>query len=131
MVQEFCLGRHAQSDVSLQTVVEQCSNYDKDPWKGPIGKDGKPARTPSANAAVADPPNPYEALSSKSFNYHFGQWTKALEDQKGKYRVCFDTTHNSDHKMCGCPILKNLGFNLEKRTTANNPPQRCHLKSGL
>ena len=37
VVQEFRLGRHSLSDASLQTVVEQCINYDKDPWKGPVG----------------------------------------------------------------------------------------------
>ena len=30
VVQEFRLGRHALTDTSLQTVVEQCNNYDKD-----------------------------------------------------------------------------------------------------
>ena len=55
VVQEFRLGRHSLSDASLQTVVEQCTNYDKDPWKGPVGKDGKvPKSGPSANAAGAD-----------------------------------------------------------------------------
>ena len=37
VVQECCLGCHSLSDASLQTVVEQCTNYDKDPWKGPVG----------------------------------------------------------------------------------------------
>ena len=36
VVQEFRLGRHSLLDMSLQTVVEQCTNYDKDPWKGPV-----------------------------------------------------------------------------------------------
>jgi hypothetical protein len=40
VVQEFHLGRHSLTDASLQTVVEQCTNYDKDPWKGPVGKYG-------------------------------------------------------------------------------------------
>jgi hypothetical protein len=111
-------------------VVEQCNNYDKDPWKGPIGKDGKPARTPSANAAGTDPENPYEPLSGKCFNYHFGQWKKALKDQKGKCIVCFGTARNPDHKTCDCPILKDLGFKLEKRTAADNPPQDDALRVG-
>jgi hypothetical protein len=122
VIQEFCLGRHALTEVTLQTVVEQCNNYDKDPWKGPIGKDGKPARTPSANTAGTDPENPYELLSGKSLNYHFSQWKKALKDQKGKCMVCFGTARNPDHKTCNCPILKNLGFKLEKRIAADNPP---------
>ena len=31
VVQEFRFGRHSLSKASLQTVVEQCTNYDKDP----------------------------------------------------------------------------------------------------
>ena len=55
VIQEFCLGRHALSDASLQTVVEQCTNYNKDPWKGPIGRNGKvPKGATSANIAGAD-----------------------------------------------------------------------------
>jgi hypothetical protein len=130
VVQEFCLSRHALTDASLQMVVKQCNNYDKDPWKGPIGKDGKPAHTPSANAAGADPQNPYKALSGKSFNYQFGQWKKALKDQKGKCIVFFDTARNSDLKMWDCPILTNLGFKLEKRTTADNSPQDAASRVG-
>ena len=42
VVQDFRLGRHSLSSATLQSVVEQCMAYDKDPWKGPIGKDGKP-----------------------------------------------------------------------------------------
>jgi hypothetical protein len=41
VVQEFRLGRHSLSDASLQTVVDQCINYNKDPWKGPVGREGK------------------------------------------------------------------------------------------
>ncbi len=43
VVQEFCLGRHTLSKASLQTVANQCVNYDKDPFLGPVGKDGKVA----------------------------------------------------------------------------------------
>jgi len=31
VVQKFCVGRHSLSTASLQTVVEQCVLYDKDP----------------------------------------------------------------------------------------------------
>ncbi len=31
VVQEFRLGHHSLTKASLQTVVEQCTNYDKDP----------------------------------------------------------------------------------------------------
>ena len=69
-----CLENQSSYLPSLQTVAEQCMNYNKDPWKGPVGKDGKPIPrgTSSANAAGTDSKSPYEALSSKSFNYLFG-----------------------------------------------------------
>jgi hypothetical protein len=75
VVKEFHLGRHPLSKASLQTMVNQCVNYNKDPFLGPVGKDGKVARTPLANAAGAalgEGENAYKALAAKSFNYHFG-----------------------------------------------------------
>jgi hypothetical protein len=48
-----------------------------------------PHPTPSANAAGSEGESPYDALSTKSFNYHFGRWKKALKEQKGKCMVCF------------------------------------------
>ena len=56
VVQEFCLGRNSLTEASLQRVMEQCTNYNKDPWKGPVEKEGKPIPrgTPSANAAGTD-----------------------------------------------------------------------------
>jgi hypothetical protein len=33
---------------------------------------------------------------------------------------CHDTTRNSHYKSCNCPILKKLGFKLEKRTGSDN-----------
>jgi hypothetical protein len=41
VVQEFCLGRHPLNEASLQTVVNQCVNFNKDPFLGPMDKDGK------------------------------------------------------------------------------------------
>ena len=122
VVQEFRLGRHSLTEASLQTVVDQCTNYDKDPWQGPVDKTGKVTRTtPSANTVGSDNENPYEALSAKSFNYHFGRWKKALREQKGKCMICFDTARN-EHNTCDCPIMKNLGFKIEKRVpSADNP----------
>jgi hypothetical protein len=101
VVQEFRLGCYSLTKASLQTVVKQCTNYDKDPWKGPVGKDGKPIHrgTPSANAVGTNSESPYEALSSKSFNYHFGRWKKALKEQKGKCMISFDTARNK-HTTC-------------------------------
>jgi hypothetical protein len=61
VVQEFRLGRHSLTEASLQTVVDQCTNYDKDPWRGPVDKTGKVTRTtPSANTVGSDNENPYE-----------------------------------------------------------------------
>ena len=106
VVQEFRLGRHSLSDASLQTVVEQCTNYDKDPWKGPVGKDGRiPKSGPSANTAGADAGDPYEFLGAKSFIHHFNRWKKALRLEKGPCMVCFGTARNPDHPTCDCPIL--------------------------
>ena len=57
-------------------MVDQCINYDMDPFLGPVCKDGKlPRPSPLANAAGAgsgDGKNAYEALGAKSFNYHVG-----------------------------------------------------------
>ncbi len=71
MVQEFCLGRHPLNEASLQTVVDQCVNFDKDLFLSPVGKDWKVVQTPlaiAAGAAPRDGKNVYEALAAKSFN---------------------------------------------------------------
>ena len=34
------LGCHPLSEATLQTVVDRCVNFDKDPFLGPVGKDG-------------------------------------------------------------------------------------------
>jgi hypothetical protein len=76
IVPDFRLGRHSLASATLQSVVKQCMSYDKDPWKGPVGKDGKPARTPSANAASAsgNKSNPYEVMASCLFGNHMSCW---------------------------------------------------------
>ena len=125
VVQEFCLGRHSLTEASLQTVVDQCTNYDKDPWKGPVGKDGKPPcgnSSANATAGTDSHTDPYDSLASKSFNYHFGRWKKALKEQKGKCMVCFASARN-EHLTCDCPILWNLGYKLEKQSPSDNPRQ--------
>jgi hypothetical protein len=123
VVQEFRLGCHPLSEASLQTVVDQCVNFDNDPFLGHVGKDGKVVRNTSANAAGATPgdgKNAYEALAAKLFNYRFGRWKKAIRENYGKCMFCHDTACNSDHKSRNCPILKKLGFKLEKRTGSDN-----------
>jgi hypothetical protein len=64
IVQDFCLGHHSLTSSTLQSIVNQCTAYKKDPWKGPVGKDSKPAQTPSANAvgASGDISNPHGVL---------------------------------------------------------------------
>ncbi len=122
VVQEFCLGRHPLNEASLQTVVVQCVNFDKDPFLGPVGKDGKVIRIPSANAAGAalgDGKNVYEALVAKSFNYHLGCWKKTLWENKGKCMFCHDSARNANHMSRDCPILKKLGLKLVKRTDSD------------
>ena len=34
--------------------------------------------------------------------------------------VYFDTARN-EHNTCDCPVLKNLGFKIDKRTPSDNP----------
>ena len=127
VVQEFRLGRHPLTTATLQTVVDQCVNYDKDPFLGPVGKDGKLARqSPSANAAGAGPgdgDNPYEALAAKSFNYHVGRWKNALVANKGTCMFCHGTSRTPAHKSRDCPILKKLGLQFTKRSDA--APQKA------
>ncbi len=91
MIQEFCVNRHSLTMATLQTVIEQCIIFDKDPWLGPVGKDGKVPRSLLANAAgtnSGDDENPYKALANKSFNYHFARWKKAIGENKGKCMFC-------------------------------------------
>jgi hypothetical protein len=54
VVQDFRLGCHLLSTATLQMVVNQCVAYNKDPWKGPVDKTGKPVCSPSTNAAGAN-----------------------------------------------------------------------------
>jgi hypothetical protein len=122
VVQEFCLGRFPIIEASLQTVVDQCVNFDKDLFLGPVGKDGKVVQNPSANAAATatgDGKNVYEELAAKSFNYHLGHWKNALLENKGKCMLCHNSARNANHKTHDCPILKKLGFKLEKRTDSD------------
>jgi hypothetical protein len=122
VAQECCLGCHPLNEASLQTGVDQCVNFDKDPFPDPIGKDWKVIQNPSANAAGAAPrdgENVYEAPAVKSFNYHLGRWKKALLENKGKCMFCHNSARNANCKSHDCPILKKLGFKLEKWMDSN------------
>jgi hypothetical protein len=80
VVKDFKLGRHSLTPALLQTVINQCTSYDKNPWKVPVGKDGKPSCGPSANAAGAsaspssDNIHPFESMGTLSFNEHLNHW---------------------------------------------------------
>jgi hypothetical protein len=50
MVKDFKLGQHSLATALLQMIMDQCTSYDKDPWKGPVGKGGKPSHRPLATA---------------------------------------------------------------------------------
>jgi hypothetical protein len=95
VVQGFCLGRHSLTIAHLQTVVDQCILYDKDPWCGPVSCNGKLVCAPLATVAAVptdkDSSNPYKVLSSKPYNYHLNSWQKSLIDK----RANFSYYHNS------------------------------------
>jgi hypothetical protein len=109
---------------TLQTVVDQCVSYKRDSWRGPVGHNGKPVHTLSANVAESnvdpDPRKPFGVLAAKPFNYHLNCWRKSLTENKGKCLLCFNSACNTDHKTCNCPILKKLGLKFEKRSHAGN-----------
>jgi hypothetical protein len=106
----------------LQSVVKQCMSYDKDPWKGPVGKDRKPARTPSANAAgtSGDKSNPYKVMASCLFGNHMSRWQAGCKDgSKHHCMICHNTLNKPAHHSRDCPILKQIGLKLVKCTPGN------------
>jgi hypothetical protein len=127
VVQDFRLGRHSLTSATLQSLVDQCLAYDEDPWKGPIGKDGKPVCTPSANAAGGGngSGNPYEAIATCSFNYHMSRWRKGCKDGSEKCMVCHNTSNKPPHHSANCPILNKIGLKLVKHTPADGGAASC------
>jgi hypothetical protein len=121
VVQDFRLGRHSLSTATLQSVVDQCAAYDKDPWKGPVGKDGKQHRNPSASVAGStnDRSNPYDALTKCSFGSHISKWRNACKDTSDFCMICHNTSNRGGHHSKDCPILKQIGLKLVKRTPAD------------
>ena len=121
VVQDFCLGRHLLFTATLQMVVDQFVAYDKDPWKGPVNKTGKPVRTPSANATgtSGNKANPYDAMVSCLFGLHVSCWRSGCKENSKKCMVCHNTSHKPAHHTKDCPILKQLGFKLVQRTPAD------------
>ncbi len=109
------------SSATLQSVVDQCLAYDKDPWKGPVGKDGKPLRHPSASAAgvSGDRSNPYDALAKCTFGFHVSKWRYASKDSSDTCLVCHNTSNKGVHNIKDCPILRQVGLKIVKRTPAD------------
>jgi hypothetical protein len=90
VVQEFHLGRHPLTKASLQTVGDQCVNFDKDPFLGLVGKDGKVVRNASANAAGATPvdgKNAYKALGAKFLQLPFWPLEEGHRREQGQVHV--------------------------------------------
>ncbi len=116
----FCLGCHSLPSSTLQSAANQCTAYNKDPWKGPIGKDGKPARTPLANAAGAsgDSSNPYDVLPTCLFNLHMSRWCYGCKDGSEKCMVRYNISNMPTHHSKDCPILKKIELKLVKQTPA-------------
>jgi hypothetical protein len=118
---------------TLQTVVEHCMSYNKDPWTGPVRHDdGCPACAPSANTASANPSNApaaYGAMEQVSFNYHLSRWRNSLLDLADKCVICHNLAQEKKHTMANAPFSRNLVLKLKRgrlRTTATNPMHVLH-----
>ncbi len=95
--------------------------YDKDPWKGPVGMDGKPVRTPSAYAtgASGDSSNPYKSLTTCLFGNHMSCWQANCKDDSKQCMICHNMSNKPAHHSKDCPILKKIFLKLVKRALAN------------
>jgi hypothetical protein len=116
VVQDFCLQQHSLTDATLQSVVNQFMAYDKDPWKGPVGKDGKPSWTPSASMAGSsgNSSSPYKALACCSFGSHLSKWCSACKDGSERCMISHGTSNKPAHHSKDCPILKTVRHKLVK-----------------
>jgi hypothetical protein len=109
VVTDFCLGCHSLTSATLQTVIEHCTAFDKDPWTGPVGHDGRPVQTPSANtvgAGSGEPSTVYDAMEQVSFNYHFSRWRKCFSESSEKCLICHNSARGNRHPPSKCPILR-------------------------
>jgi hypothetical protein len=123
VVEDFRLGHRSLAMAALQSVVDQCIAYDRDPWKGPVGWNGKPSSSPLANAAGTSSKNgsdPYDAMHSVSFNKHLTQWRFTCKDRSEKCLVCHNTSKDKAHNTKDCLILKKLELKILKRTPADS-----------
>ncbi len=125
VVTDFRLSRHLLTTATLQTVVEHCTAFDKDPWTGPVGRDGRPVQAPSASTArvgTSEPSAAYDAMEQVSFNYHLSRWRKSLLESSDKCVICHNLARGNKHSISKCPVLKKLGMRLEKRSAADQGP---------
>jgi hypothetical protein len=98
VIQEFRVGHHSLTAATLQTVVKQCINFDKGPWLGPVSKDGKVPRSPSANAAGTNSGNggnAYDALANK-FQLPLCMMEGGHRREQGKMHVL--SRHGKQHR---------------------------------
>jgi hypothetical protein len=133
MVKDFKLGRHSLTTALLQTIVDQCTSYDKNPWKGPVSKDGKPPRSPLATAAGASVPlgrdgtHPFKAIATLNFNNHCNHWQYNCKDGSEKCLICYNTLLDKAHDLKDCPILKRISYKLVKRSSNPNAASRVGI----
>jgi hypothetical protein len=123
VVTDYWLGCHSLRSVTLQSVVEHCTAFNKDPWIGPVGRDSCPACSPLTNTAGASPGEPsatYDVMEHVSFNYHLPCWCKSLSNLANKCLICHNSAQGNKHTTAKCPILKKLDMKLEKRSSADN-----------
>jgi hypothetical protein len=123
VVTDFCLGCHSLTCATLQTIVEHWTSYNKHPWTGPVGHDGRRAHSSLANTASANPnntPAAYNTMEQVSFNYHLSHWQNSLSDLADKCVICHSLAWEKKHATAKCPILKKLGLELKKRLAVDN-----------
>jgi hypothetical protein len=123
VVTDFCHGCHLLTSATLQTIIKHCTAFDKDPWTGPVSRDGRPVRTLSVNTAGAgsgEPSAAYDAMGQVSFNYHFSRWLNFFSKLSEKCLICHNSAQGNRHSPSKCPILKKLGLKLEKRLAMDN-----------
>jgi hypothetical protein len=83
VVTDYWLGRHLLMSATLKSAIKHCTAFNKDPWTGPICRNGHPVHSLLANTPGASPGEPsamYNAMEHISFNYHLSCWCKSLLD---------------------------------------------------
>jgi hypothetical protein len=123
VVTDYQLGCHSLTSATLQSVVEHCTAFDKNPWTGPVGHNGCPVCSPLVNTAGAsqgEPSATYNTMEYIPFNYHLSRWHKSPSDLANKCLICHNSARSNKHTAAKCPIVKNLGMKLKKCSATNN-----------